>query len=212
MQRIVVLGTGGNALDIADTVAALGPKAGFEFAGFLDDDPSLAGRTVLGYPVLGALSAARTLVGCLFVNGIGNPDNFLRKAEIVATTGLPLDRFATLVHPTATVSPSARLGRGVVLLQHVTVAARASIGDHVIVLPAAIVSHDVEVGDYSCIAGGACLSGRVHVGAHCYVGSNASVRQGVRISARALVGMGAAVVDDVPPGEVFAGVPARRIG
>src|SRR5262249_31059894 len=175
MRRIVVLGTGGNALEIAETVAALGSSADLELVGFLDDDPSLAGGSVLAYPVLGPLSAARTLADCLFVNGIGNPDNFRRKAEIIATTGMPADRFATVVHPTASVSPSARLGRGVVLLQHVTVAARAIIGDHVIVLPAAIVSHDVEVGDYSCIAGGACLSGRVHVGVHCYVGSNVSV-------------------------------------
>jgi sugar O-acyltransferase (sialic acid O-acetyltransferase NeuD family) len=211
MRRIVVLGTGGNALDIADTVTALGPSADLELAGFLDDDPSVSGCMVLGHPVLGPLSSARTLAGCLFVNGIGNPENFRRKAEIIATTGVPPERFVTLVHPTASVSPSARLGRGVVLLQHVTVAARASIGDHVIVLPAAIVSHDVEVGDFSSVAGGACLSGRVHLGACSYVGSNASVRQEVRIGAGALIGMGAAVVDDVPPGEVWAGVPAQRI-
>ncbi len=52
----------------------------------------------------------------------------------------------------------------------------------------------------------------MRIGEAAYIGMNASVRQGISIGARATVGMGAVVLNDVPPDETWAGVPARRLG
>jgi len=46
------------------------------------------------------------------VNGIGSERNFWKKAAVIAKTGIPLDRFETIVHPTASVSRMATLGEG----------------------------------------------------------------------------------------------------
>jgi len=208
-RSVVVLGTGGNSLDIAETVGLLGP--GWECAGFLDDDPALAGREFLGLPVLGRLGDAPRLRRCLFVNGIGSTRSYRAKPDLVRRTGLPPERFATLVHPSACVSPSAALGPGTAILQHAFVGARARVGAHVIVLPSAILSHDTRIGDFCSIAGGACLSGGVVLEPCCYVGSNATLREGVQVGRGALVGMGAVVLGAVPPGETWGGVPAKRI-
>ena len=208
-RRIVVLGTAGNSLDIAEAIELLG--GGRSCAGFLDDDPAAAGREFLGLPVLGRLDEASRLKGHSFVNGIGSTRSFRAKPSIIERTGLSADRFETVVHPTACVSKSAAIGRGVAVLQHAFVGAKAALGDHVIVLPSAIVSHDARVGSFGCIAGGTCLSGGVTVEDLCYVGSNAALREGIRVGRGALVGMGSVVLSDIPPGETWAGVPARRI-
>jgi acetyltransferase-like isoleucine patch superfamily enzyme len=61
------------------------------------------------------------------------------------------------------------------------------------------------------LAGRAALSGSVHVGRCAYLGAGSLVRQGLKIGDAAVVGMGAVVLTDVPPGETWAGNPARPL-
>jgi maltose O-acetyltransferase len=51
--------------------------------------------------------------------------------------------------------------------------------------------------------------GRITIGRRAYIGASAVVLPGVRIGDGAIVGAGALVSRDVPPGEVWTGVPAR---
>ena len=46
---------------------------------------------------------------------------------------------------------------------------------------------------------------------HAYIGAGALIKEGRVIGAGAMVGMGAVVTHDVPPGQVWAGVPARPL-
>ena len=61
-------------------------------------------------------------------------------------------------------------------------------------------------------AGHASLGGTVTVGECAYFEQGSSVREGLSIGARAVIGMGAVVLRSVPAGEIWAGVPARKIG
>ena len=211
---VVILGIGGNCVDILDTILDINRSARrqrYECIGFLDDNPAVNGTRIHGIAVLGPLAGARRLRRARFVNGIGSPRNFRRKQAVIAQTGLSADRFVTLVHPTASVSGFSALGRGVVLLQHVTVASGAKVGDHVIILPSSTVSHDAVVGDYACIAGGVCVSGGVTIGNSCYLGTNCSIIGNVAIGEYSMIGMGSVVLKDIPPRSTFAGNPARAL-
>lgn len=211
-QEIVILGTGGNSVDILDCINELNRRRAplcYRCIGFLDDDEARWGEEIFGVPVLGPLAAAGNYVGARFVNGIGSPTSFWRKKEIIAKTQIEVERFETIIHPSASVSTMAHVGRGVAVLQQVTVANRARIGDHVMILPNSIVSHDDEIGDYTTIAGGVSISSRVRVGQSCYIGANATIIGDARIGDLALVGMGAVVLRDVPRNTVVVGNPAR---
>jgi sugar O-acyltransferase (sialic acid O-acetyltransferase NeuD family) len=213
-KRLIILGTGGNCLDIYDAALAVNQAAGravYECLGLLDDNRELNGREVGGLRVLGSLADAAKFPDAVFVNGIGSPSSFWRKGEILAGTGLPLERFETICHPQASVSRLAKLGRGVVVLPGASIAACAEVGNHVIILQGAIISHHCRIGDYGCIASGACLSGNVDVAPLAYIGANVSVRNGIKIGTRALVGIGAVLVKDVLENTVVAGNPAKYL-
>ncbi|HLG11832.1 MAG TPA: acetyltransferase [Dehalococcoidia bacterium] len=212
MKKVVILGIGGTSTDILDTLSDVNAASGapaYECAGFLDDDASRWGTERFGVPVLGPLDLARTLQDCTFINGIGSPTNFWMKEPVIGRTGVSLELFETLVHPTASVSRMARLGRGTVVFQNVTITANAELGDHVVVLPNSVISHDVVVGDYSCVAGGVCVSGEARIGRACYLGTNSSILGGVRIGDGTLVGMGSVVLRDIAANSVVIGNPAR---
>jgi sugar O-acyltransferase (sialic acid O-acetyltransferase NeuD family) len=211
-KKLIILGTGGNSVDILDAVHERNAHATippYECIGFLDDNPQQWGKEIWGVQVLGPLASASQYSDAYFVNGIGSEGNFWKKAAIVAKTQVPLDRFETIVHPTASVSRMATLGKGVVVLQQVTIANQARIGHHAIILPNSVISHDAVIGDYSCITGGVCISGLVIMGHHCYLGTNSSIIGGVKIGNGCLIGMGAVVRHNVPENSVMVGNPAK---
>ena len=215
MKRIIILGAGGNSRDMIDTLldindAANGPV--YEPVGYLDDDPAKLGSQLGGFPVLGPLSAAASYPDCYFINSINGTRLMSRKAGIIAAAGGPLGRFETIVHPTASVSRMAHLGRGTVIFQHVSICSNVRVGNHVAVLPNTVIAHDCVIGDHCYLTPSVSLAGYVEIGAAAYLGNNCSVMCRVKIGPRAIVGMGSVVLEDVPEGWTVAGAPARRIG
>ena len=52
---------------------------------------------------------------------------------------------------------------------------------------------------------------KTYVGKRVSIGSNATILGGIRIGDGSLIGAGSVVTKDVPPGEVWAGNPAKRL-
>jgi sugar O-acyltransferase (sialic acid O-acetyltransferase NeuD family) len=120
-------------------------------------------------------------------------------------------RWGTVIHASASMSPSATIEPGAVVLAHAVVNARARVLRHALVNSGAIVEHDVTVGVGSHIAPGAVIGGGTYIGERCFIGLGARVRDHVDVGDGAVIGMGAVVVDSVGSGDVVVGVPARRV-
>lgn len=210
MTPLIILGTGGSAYDVLDIIDAINATTPtWQLVGFLDDARAV-GTQFQEWPVLGKLVDASKFKGGQFINVIGSDQSFRKRPSILASTGLSLEDFATIVHPGAGVSKRATLGRGVYVNFGVSLAGAVNIGNHVALGPSCIVGHDCQIGDYTLVAPGAVLSGHVQVGCCAYIGSGSVVKQRLRIGDEALVGMGAVVTRDVPSSAVVRGNPARQ--
>lgn len=210
--RLAILGAGGTGRDVRSFIDDINAvESRYECLGFLDDNEALWGTHIQGSEVLGSTGLARQLLAqdVFFVDALGSPRSFWRKEAIWAGLGIPDERFATLIHPTAHLAGTSRIGHGVVLYPYVVVMTGAVLGSHVVVLSHAVINHDVSLGDYTIVASGAALSGGVHVERCCYVGSRSVIREHVRIGERCLIGMGSVVLKDVPANQVVVGNPAR---
>jgi sugar O-acyltransferase (sialic acid O-acetyltransferase NeuD family) len=206
VRDLVIVGAGGFARETAAAAAD-----GWRVLGFVDDDPALHGTYRSGRPILGAVDSVAAMPDAAVVVCVGNPRNYVARQRIVQRLGLPEQRYATVVHPTSVIGAGSVVGPGSVLLAGTVLTADVTVGSHVAVMPQAVLTHDDRVGDYVTIASGVRLGGGAVLQTGAYVGSGALVREGVTVGAWSLIGMGSVVLHDVPPGEVWAGTPARLL-
>jgi sugar O-acyltransferase (sialic acid O-acetyltransferase NeuD family) len=209
---LVLMGSGGFGRETAEAVRALADTGiPWRLLGFIDDDPARVGEVIDGMPVLGGREELERLSDARVVVCTGRPGNYVSRLRIVSELGFPPERYATIVHPSAVVSSSSMVGPGTVLLAHTVLTAAVRVGAHVAVMPHVTLTHDVVVEDFATLASRCALGGGVRVSRCAYIGAGAIIGEQRVVGESALVGMGAVVTKDVPPREVWAGVPARRM-
>jgi sugar O-acyltransferase (sialic acid O-acetyltransferase NeuD family) len=206
---LVILGAGGMGQELADIVsAAVADGTPWRLIGFIDENSSLHGRDVLGFPVLGDhrwLSAHRAAVAI----GVGAPA--VRRSAWAAALSVGAVNAPALVHPTAYLGLGVELGAGTVVGAQAVMTADVVVGRFGIVNAGATVSHNARLSDFATVAPGAHLAGNVHLGEGADVGIGASVTQGNAIGEWAIVGAGAVVIGDVEANTTVVGCPARVV-
>lgn len=210
--QVVILGSGGTGMDALEIIEALTAAGGkYECLGFLDDDERRWGKAIAGLRVIGPLALAREMPTARFVHAVGSSKNFRHRSVLAERLGLTNERFETLVHPSAVVSPRCQLGRGAIVCANAYLGPRSWVGTGVTVLANAAIHHDAALGDWTLVASGALVAGAVRVEQACYIGAGAVLKEGVRVGGGALVGMGAVVIRDVRAETVVVGNPAHEI-
>jgi sugar O-acyltransferase (sialic acid O-acetyltransferase NeuD family) len=210
--ELVLIGAGGFGRETAQAVQAVNQAGGgWQLLGFLDDDPARRGTMVEGTPILGGRDELRGLPNARVVVCTGRPADYTSRLRIVAALGLPVDRYASIVHPSVAVSASSSIGPGSVLLAYVALTTAVRVGAHVAIMPHVTLTHDVVIDDFVTIASGVLLGGGARAARAAYLGAGSIIGEGRTIGEFSLVGMGAVVTRNIPASEVWAGVPARRL-
>lgn len=142
------------------------------------------------------------------VVGIGDNQIRLRKQEELISAGFVV---ATVIHPTAVVSATAKISAGTVIMPGAVVNADVHIATACIINSNAVVEHDCVLADGCHVSPGVALAGGVHLGEGTWIGIGASVIQQKTIGKYVKVGAGAVVVSDLPDNVTAVGVPARII-
>jgi acetyltransferase EpsM len=204
-RPLLILGSHIFAEEVADLVAQAGE---YELAGFVENwDRERCGADLLGRPVhwiedVGALAETHLAVCAL---GTTQRRAFVEQVEALGF------EFATVRHPSAVLSPQARVGPGGIVGAGVVVATRAQVAAHVILNRGVLVGHHTTIGRYVTVSPGANVAGCVTIADGVYVGLGATVLDRIRIGEDAVVGAGSVVTRDVAACTQVVGVPARVV-
>lgn len=211
-EKLILFPFGGNSREGLLSILAINrQKDKWDIVGFIDDDPSTHNKRCLGIKVLGGRENLKKFPGAKVLAVPGNPDNFLKRKEIIDSLNLEKDRFATIIDPSVTVSPDAKIGCNTLLMSNVIASCGVTIGEHCVILPNTSVLHDSTVGDYCCIGSNVSIAGNVAIGPMCYIGSGVNIKGSVSIKKKTLIGLGSNVISDIGEGVVAVGNPAHVI-
>lgn len=136
--------------------------------------------------------------------------NIVRK-KIVNKLLLDSDRYLSLIHPTAIVSSSVKLGQGTVVMPNAIVHADSKIGNHSIINTNSVIEHDCLVEDYVHISPSATLTGGVKVGEGTHIGAGSTIIPTRQVGGWSTIGAGAVVTSNISANTTAVGVPAKVI-
>ena len=165
-MRLIILGAGGYGRTIADIANQTDLYDRIEF---LDDNASDG--------VIGTIADVESFIdeNICFYPAIGN--NKLRD-ELITRIGSAGGRVVSIVHQSAYISPTAKIGNGVAILPNASVGTNVVVADSCIINMNAIVDHDTVLGKCVHLAPGAIVKGENHVPEYTKVESGTVVERG----------------------------------
>lgn len=205
-MMLVLVGAGGLAREVLPLV-----RGRYHEIIVVDDDPGSWGNQVHGVSIAGGLGLVSELGGADVVVCVGRGAARRALVERLTRLGLGEDRYATVIHPSVDIPEGCAIGVGTIILAQVAVTADVTVGRHVVVMPNATLTHDDVLEDFATVCAGVALGGAVRIGRAAYIGMNASVREGLSVGHDSTLGMGAVLIETMPPGQTWAGVPAVRL-
>lgn len=196
MEKIVLIGAGGHAKTIVDTIERLGT---YKIVGFISDG-KVGEEVYRDYKIIGCDADAEKL----YTNGIRHAflsigfmgNSKLRNClyEQYKSVGFS---FPVFVDPSAIVASDVIIGEGSYIGKNTVINADARIGEQCIINTSAIIEHECEIGSFSHVAVGATVCGQTVIEDNVLIGANATVIQGLRIGEESIVGAGALVRHNV---------------
>ena len=188
MEDIILVGYGGHAKSVADTVER-GKQ--YRIAGYTEIKPVDSRYEYLGGDE--ALpeyykSGIRNAVVCIGYLGKGSLRQKIYKYLKDIGFVLPV-----ILDPSAIISSDVQIGEGTFVGKNAIINAGVKIGKMAIINTQSLVEHECIVSDFTHIAVSAVLCGQVHVGEAAFVGANATVIQERNIPAGKIVPAGVTI-------------------
>ena len=204
MADYILVGDSGHGKVIEDCIVANGEKV----IAWLDDRYNILFQD--GPYIKGPLSIMKKLLkkDIKVIISIGN--NVIRQTIVERLQLKDMD-YGIVIHPSAIISPSAKIEYGTVIMPNVVVNSSSKIGSHTILNTGCIIEHDCVIGNFVHISPSTVLTGGVIIGEGTQIGANSSVNPLIKIGNWTMVGAGSAVIRNIPNNVTAVGVPTEII-
>jgi UDP-perosamine 4-acetyltransferase len=163
------------------------------------------------HPVLGKFSDLKDkeIDNNSYIVAIGNNSARYKIMNRIINSG---GETPTLIHPTATISPSAEIGKGVYIQANAYVWTKVTIEDFCILSPNVVIAHHSNVGKACLVSTLTGVGASINIEDKVFIGMGCTIVTGMRtVGENSIIGAGAVVLKDVDKNSVYAGVPAKKI-
>lgn len=208
-DRSVIIGAGTQGQVYASYLI----EAGIHIIGFIDDNPSLIRKSVIGIPVLGCYQDLYTDSFKAKIESVYCPigDNHVR-VEYLSMLHKEGYNIPSFIHPSVSIAPDVTLGRAIYMLVGNIVMPHTTIGNYIMVNQASTIAHHVKIQDGTFMSSGVNIGACINVKEKAYIGMGVTVMTGVQsLGKNCLLGAGCVIIKDVPDNAVMVGNPGRII-
>jgi UDP-perosamine 4-acetyltransferase len=208
MKKVIVIGSGGHAKVVIDILQEMKDN---EIIGVTSNSPK-TNSVFFGYPVLGddnVLNGYLKHENIYVAMGIGGyQDNHLRENvfHFIKSIGFT---FINVIHPSAIISSSVKLGEGVVIFPGVVINTDVEIGNNTIVATGSSIDHETIVDDHVLISAGVTVGAYSTIEKGVLLALGSKVISGLTVGSYSLVAAGAVVVSNIDRNQRVFGIPAK---
>lgn len=206
-EEIYIVGAG----TYGEVMHELAELLGYKIMGYYDESEEKLGKEIMRVKVLGKFSELNQneINKRQFIVAIGN--NSIRQKLMTKINKLG-GRTPSLIHPTAVISPSAEIGKGVYIHANTHIWTKVKISDYCIISSNVVIAHHTKLGNACLVSTLAGIGASVNLEERCFVGMGSTIVTGVtKIGSDTTIGAGAVVLESLDSNCVYAGVPAKKL-
>ena len=181
LKKLIIVGAGGHAAELDEYIAyenKLTDVPVMQVIGFLDDNPANYAAYQLSAPLFGAINEHEIRLDCYYLMGIAN---LLYRKQFIESFKAQGAHFIGLIHPSAYISPSSKIGEGVVIGPMANIGPNVSIGDFTMINSRCSMGHDTSIGRFNFISPNVCFSGFTSIGDGNLFGINSATIPGIKV-------------------------------
>lgn len=210
MKKLIIVGAGGAGREIYQIAHDCESEGNIDWkiTGFIDDNINALGDFEYYSSIKGTIRDWKPQSDEVFICAIGNPKI---KEPVIKTLLKRGASFINIIHPTAIIAPTAKIGMGVVIYPYTIVSVDAVLEDYVTVLMHSSVGHDTKVGAYTTLSSYCDIMEGVTLGKGVFFGSHACAIPSMVIGDGAYAGAGSVIMTRVGTDVRVMGNPAKKI-
>jgi sugar O-acyltransferase (sialic acid O-acetyltransferase NeuD family) len=210
MKNLIIIGAGGMGREVYNlAMQCNGYGVDFTIKGFLDKKAdALEGFEKYYPPVRGNVEDYQIGPDDFFTCSIGNVRFREKNIKTILEKG---GQFLSLVHPTALVNPTVKMGIGCLIFPYAQVGSHAVIGDFALIQSYAGIGHDAVIGNYTRVDTHVLCVGGVKIGNGVTIHAGAILNHKVVVEDNSVIGAASFVIKRVKEGTTVFGYPASLL-
>lgn len=185
MEDIILIGYGGHAKSVADSIER---EQEYNIIGYTDLYETTTQYTYLGTDDVLEFYYKKGIKNVAICQGYLGKENSREKIyKVVKKIGFNLP---VIIDPSSIISKTATIDEGTFIGKSAIVNAEAKIGKMCIINTKALIEHECKIDDFVHVAVGASICGQVEIGERAFIGANATIIQCKKIEKGVIVPAG----------------------